>query len=290
MRFSALAVVPLLINSAACASAASASSALTYDKQGRPVVEALVNGEAAFDFVVDTAAQTTAIGTGIIDILAIEPDPNRKAQLHGSSGAVLVDLYPIKSIRIGDVEKTDILAPAPQHENTSGADGILGADFFGGSSISFDFVANTVKIGGPVAESESIDIDLRYGVFAAAPVKIGNIRATAVIDTGARRTIGNFALMKALGVDVGELRTGVEVGGVSGQKLPSLAGYSGALSFGVANIDGAAIDFADAPVFASLGLADGPALILGMDALRRLGGFSIDYQAKALVIAPTTPK
>ena len=68
---------------------------LAFDEDGRPMTTALLNNEREFLFVIDTAAQVSAIGAPIIEKLSLAPDPENKTQLHGAGGVTMIDLYSI---------------------------------------------------------------------------------------------------------------------------------------------------------------------------------------------------
>ena len=110
----------------------------------------------------------------------------------------------------------------------------------------------------------------------------------AVLDTGARGTIMNWAAAKLLGLtpESPGLATATPVKGVSQHGTQSFAATFGSLAIGEASVARPALRIADLPVFGVLGFRpDEPALILGIDMLadRR---FVVDYPAKQLHISP----
>jgi len=286
MRFSILQPLAALSLIASCATASGLEpSEFSYDKDGRPVAQAVVNERQSFDFVIDTAAQSSMVGPEIISALDLKPDPDRKAQVQGASGVILVNLYPIKSIRMGDFAANDLFVPTSQHNSPSEAAGILGADVFGKTGVTLDFRNGVASIGKPKLVGETIDLQFRFGSIAIAQIEIGGAKASAVIDTGARHSIGNLQLLEALDVDKDALTSSTKPIGVSGHKATSLGGFSGNIKIGEANLESAAITFSDASIFNALGLNDQPAIILGMDVLKRLDSIAIDYEASTLIIA-----
>ena len=79
----------------------------------------------------------------------------------------------------------------------------------------------------------------------------------------------------------------VELVSVTGEKAVGRLGFVRALEMGGVTMKGLYIAFTDAPVFAQLGLADRPAMLLGMNALRSFDKVSIDFASKKLrVILP----
>ena len=104
-----------------------------------------------------------------------------------------------------------------------------------------------------------------------------------MIDTGANVTILNPALGEALGIVAGA--PGVARGELGVGGTATLKARASRLS--VAGIDWRTpeVQAADLPLFAALGLADRPALILGNDALKEVRLF-IDYAGGRLYLAP----
>lgn len=267
---------------AACASATPDSgqtAPITFDAGGRPSATVRLNDARDFLFAIDTAAQTTVIGQGVVDALGLEPDPHRQAQMHGSSGVVMVPMFAIPRIEFAGrvVEDGYYARPAAAHGENIGHDGILGQDVFAGGTLRLDFAAGRVTLDGPLPGSEGMPVERMFGNFILAEVMIDGVAATAVIDTGAAMSFANPALMAALGVLSDELDTRTSNQGVSQDEMETVEGYRGRITLAGETVDGP-LAFSDAPIFSMFGLTGRPALILGMDALGQLGAITIDYE------------
>ncbi len=249
---------------------------IAFDNEGRPVGQVLLNGRGLFSMVIDTAGQRAGLGSGLVNELGIRP-MNGQAMLHGSSGAHAISLYMLDSVAFAGHEREQLVATALLHRNTSTAAGILGADFFEGRTVIFDFARARLSVGKPIPTAwHSHNARLLHGVFAVTPIQIGGLEVQAVIDTGAKASLGDMSLLAALGLAAGDIRPGETISGVAGGAVATQVArvHVSSTSGPASQID---LAFGAFPVFEALGLADRPAIILGNDLLRAWGGVGIDY-------------
>ena len=108
---------------------------------------------------------------------------------------------------------------------------------------------------------------------------------TAVLDTGARQTFVNWHAARAAGIEPGApgLVRGTGRGGATAHGFAFDTMRFDALAVGDTRFATPSLAIADLPVFATLGMAGAPAMILGIDVL---GGrrFVVDYPARRLLI------
>jgi len=280
--------LPALMTIAYCLTtslpAAGAESNLSRDLKGRPTSDVLVNGSGPFTFVIDTAAQTSAVGNRLITQMELLPHPKEKAQIYGAAGIAEVPLYPIETMTVGGEKFRDLLIPTLSHVPDSNALGLVGMNLFASRKICFDHHDNRFVVTGSgdnclTRKQARLPIDLIYGTFAKIKITIDGIAVTAIVDTGAQRSLANRKLMAAL--ELTEASPGLSVEtrneGVTGHATDLVKGFSGAITLGDTELPAMPIEFSDLPVFQTLRVSDGPALILGNDALRQLEAFAIDY-------------
>lgn len=260
--------------------------ALSFDDAGRTVANVMINGRGPYAFVIDTAAQRPALGQSLIDELGLTPAADH-GMLTGATGSHASTLYNLDQLALGAQARQGVVATSLVHHNESSARGIFGADAFADQLVTFDYARRRLIVepaGARVANAAPIE--LRFGTFAIAQGRIGATDINVVIDTGSQRTLGNTALMRALGFsdDDPRLRQMAPHAGVAGTEMVGQAGS--APDFRVAGRDVGGIDivFGRLPVFAALGLDDGPAMILGEDVLHRFSAFTIDYHNRRLAI------
>ncbi|MEE2526384.1 retroviral-like aspartic protease family protein [Hyphobacterium sp. HN65] len=281
--FLTIAVIAGLSSACANATDTAHSSDIVFDSGGRPSARVVLNDQHEYLFAIDTAAQRTAISPQIVDELELVADPNNRAQAHGSAGVTYLDMYPITSVEIAGrrVENGLYMSAAAAHDESDiGHDGILGQEFFAGQRLIMDFEAREVAFGDVSANGlgEAIPVELMYGGFAVANIRINGVEVRALIDTGASTSFANMEMMAALGLDASDLAANEIRAGVTQQTSLRYTGFTGGIALGSVVIDEAPLEFTDSPTFSTFRMVDEPGVILGMDVLGRLPGFAIDYQ------------
>ena len=270
-------------------------AALGFDSGGRPTVVARINDDQDFVFAVDTAAQRTTLGQDLVATLGLQPDPNERAMAHGAAGVQELDMYRIPRLEAAGHSVSDGLYMAAAHESEPGShshDGILGQEFFTGGVLDLDFEAARMTVSGSPRSrdvSATLPARLMHGGFVLVDITINDVRAVAVIDTGAAESFANLALQQALDVEVGS--DGIEVErstqGITQQESERLIGFRGGYDFNGYRVDAAPVSFTESPIFQVFDLAGTPAVILGMDVLGRMPGLRINYREPSFqILAP----
>ena len=121
-----------------------------------------------------------------------------------------------------------------------------------------------------------------YGQLVVTDAYYGSIRVRVILDTGTPITMGNMALKRR--VQHGTMKS-IAVMGVTGETMQVDYTQIGAVKIGSIGFDNLPVAFADAAPFAQFGLADKPALLLGMDALRLFRRVDIDFPNRELRLA-----
>src|SRR5262249_38731301 len=149
------------------------------------------------------------------------------------------------------------------------AGGILGMNVFAGSRLAIDFGAGTAAVGpsGPTpAGFAALAAQLVRGDLVVIPILVDGVPAHAMIDTGARRTLGNPALQAPLGLAPGSprLAPAEPTTGASRDSVPAWSARLDSIAAGGVRFARPTVTFTDAPVFARTFPAGGPALVLGV--------------------------
>ena len=257
--------------------------AITTDRHDRMTVVVRIAEQGPFHFLIDTGAQNTVLSTSLAGKLSLQPE--KKARLIGVAGTQEVDTVTIDQIDLGQRSFYSLLAPLLPREDI-GADGILGLDSLQGQRVQIDFrkgliaVDDAKALGGNRGYEIVVTARRRSGQLIMTDAVIDGIKVNVVIDTGAEYSIGNRALQHALVKSHGQgtmvLRS------VTGQEIIADLGVAGTLKINDMHFGNVLIAYADAPPFAALGLAEKPALFLGMRDMRALDRIAIDFSTRRI--------
>jgi len=130
-----------------------------------------------------------------------------------------------------------------------------------------------------------VPLNLIRGGLLVADVRVGTVRAKAIIDTGAQGTVGNLMLRKALmrhppGNAAHEDIIGVTLDVQGGDNIPAPD-----IDFGRLTIHGVRVTFGDMYLFQHWKLTDKPTLTLGMHLLGSFDVLIVDYNQHELQIS-----
>jgi predicted aspartyl protease len=170
---------------------------------GQFAIPTTVEGQGPMDFLVDTGANRTAVLSPLAVKLGLLSQEEHEAMLYGLTGSVMTRLLDVETLdygvgNVGPLE-TALIPLGPDVYLT--AYGVLGADAFEGDVIAIDLDSEQLRIGVPSPSTNvqrhlfSVD---EQGLLRAT-IRVGGVTATAIIDTGSTRTIGNSSLMNAVG-------------------------------------------------------------------------------------------
>ena len=253
------------------------------DANERMTVAVRVRDSGPYQFLVDTGAERTVISRELAERLGLPA--GSRTRIQSVAGPSTVSTVDIAALDIATRRLS--VAGAPTLESAHiGADGLLGVDSLAASRVMIDFKRGVMgvtpsKAPDFVAESGTIVVEARrrHGRLMFTRAVADGANAVVVVDTGSEITIGNPPLRRRL-LGKHELGQAVEIETVAGEKI-----VGELYTVGVLDLDGVLlkrmmIAFTDSPVFAQLDLADRPALLLGMNALRGFDKVSIDFATR----------
>lgn len=262
----------------------------TDDASGRLTTAVMINGRGPYHFMVDTGAERTVIAEDIATLLAL-PRGNM-VLVQGIIRGEPASLVEIRELRMGSLVSSRLQVPTLPRAMLS-VDGYLGLDVLDHRQVVFDFIAGTLTVTKPrgffswlFTHNDQLRVRTLgdSGRLRSTDCLIDRVHAAAFFDTGAEVSIINGPLYAALRrrQEAAPTKQAVteELTGVTGGSVEGVTTVLDMVSLGDLILTFTTVVVADLPTFALWGLNRQPALLVGMDCLRRCSRFAIDYRRK----------
>lgn len=270
-------VMPLI--AALCAASANASVPLSYAASGHPTVPTLVEGKGPFEFVIDTGAEGTALYSAFAKQQGLKLIEGKAETLQGQTGAASLSLARVSTLSVDGRTVKDVEAVIlPDRADGVALPGIVGLDLMGSYVVEIDAPGGRVALHPAGTSPRTLGGDSVKGTKAVRlaggllglPVVINGILGVAVLDTGARDTRINWRFATAAGLSAASARLKSDgiIQGATNSPVAVARADIGTIDLGGIRRTGASLRIVDLPVFEAFGVADRPAMILGMDLLR----------------------
>jgi aspartyl protease len=246
-------------------------------------VDVLLNGRGPYRFIVDSGADTSAVGLGIARNLQLPL--GTPVILNGMTSRNIVDRVKVDQLTVGPTTIRDLQLPALR-EVDLGGDGMIGIDALVQQRLMMDFDQRVIKVeDARIPEKhyagEIVIVARRqHGQLILTHVMAAGLPLDAVIDTGSEITIGNLALRDKLIRRNRDKFVTIPVTGVTGAVANLQLATIGELQLGPVTLRDVPMAFADVPPFKMFGLSDEPALLLGTDILDTFRRVSLDFRAR----------
>lgn len=280
-----LAPMPQPVDTPAASTPPAPPTVVVFGDEGtRMTVPVTIADAGPYRFIVDTGAERTVISRQLAQTLGLPA--GRQVRVTAMADSVSVGTVRIPSIAVTKAKQIGgkaIEAPALEQQNL-GAPGMLGIDALQDHALDIDFDRSEMAVtpstrrrprgAGPdevVVQAKSL-----FGQLVVTDASYAGTRVRVVIDTGSAVTMGNPALRRRVERRSAGLRP-ISLMSVTGAYLT--ADYTQVRRMNLGGIEMADIPvaFADALPFKRFGLADKPALLLGMDTLKLFRRVSIDF-------------
>ena len=254
------------------------------DRIGRVMTQVMVNGKGPFRFVIDTGASRSTLAPHLARALGLKHSVGRNVILNGVTGAAEVPTVAVDSLEIGALKFENQNLPVIFTSIMGNADGILGVAGFQDQRIDVDFKKDRVSVlvstgRRPHYSMVTARAQRDANGLMILDVKVGRrIKAKAVVDTGAERTLGNLALQNAMNKGRKRQVVGAVVHGATPDIADGDVQEIKEAKIGDLTLTNLEVIFADFHVFKLWGLDQEPALLIGMDMLGVLDRLVIDYR------------
>jgi hypothetical protein len=261
------------------------------DRIGRIWAPVLIDGKGPYRMVLDTGANHSAITARTAQLMDSELVAANSTRVTGFTGSSIMPTVHVNHMEVGELYMGSTELPVLP-DVFGGAQGVLGIEGLYDKRIVADFGADKLTITrshGEPAPSGFTPVPLRVvNGLLVATVRVGRIRAKAIIDTGAQGTVGNLKLRDAL---MARDLHGVQRQEVMGVTLDVQSGdylLAPDVDFGNLLLRGIHVTFADMYLFQHWNMTDEPALTIGMDMLGTFDVLIIDYARRELQVRPRT--
>lgn len=255
------------------------------DGYQRMTVAVMIGGQGPFDFLIDTGAQATVLSRALADQLQLFDRDT--ATLVGMASTRQVETTPIDDFTLGTRSFYIRQAPLVEGAHIGGADGILGLDSLQDQRVLLDFhkreiaVADAEQLGGNRGYEIVVRARERLGQLIITTARLDGIQVDVIVDTGAQGSVGNMALLNRMRRN--QKLGNTEMTDINGQTQSGVVRVARELDLGRGSVQNFPILFADSRPFHTLGLADKPALILGMSELKLFRRVAIDFKTRRVL-------
>ncbi len=254
------------------------------DRIGRMLVPVMINGRGPFRLIVDTGASYSTVSPQLAQTLGLKPSDDEPFMVNGITGSARVPSVPIDHLQAGDLHLRSVRLPVIWAPVMAGADGIFGAAGLKQERILAEFTRNRVTItrsprGLAPRGYERVHTTLLSNGLMSIPVRVGGVKARAIVDTGAERSLGNQALLDALHhwQDARKAPEFTDVYGTTSDIARGQLGIAPIITVGPLKMIDVDLIYGDFHIFEVWKMRDEPALILGMDVLGSVSSLGIDF-------------
>ncbi|MDE2110502.1 MAG: aspartyl protease family protein [Alphaproteobacteria bacterium] len=260
------------------------------DAEQHLTIQVLVNGKGPFRFVVDTGADRSVVADTLVAALGMLP--GQEVMVAGVVRTLQAQTVKLANISFGDVSRNNLVVPILPRALLA-ADGYLGLDVIDGHRVTLDFKNRALLITEPhyvhmlgILPPYEARVSLfgQQGHLRAVNCSVDGVRAATFIDTGAEVSVGNNSLYDALvnrDPSYIKLQT-VPITGVTGGVIDGRVTSVRRVKLNGVTFEDCNIAIADMQIFKLWGLADTPAMLIGMNFLRQFAQVSIDYGSKEI--------
>ena len=256
------------------------------DRSDRMTMPVQIAGMGPYDFVIDTGSQKTIVASEIAQRLALPSLP--PVEIVSMAGRVTVSSVQVGGLSFGDHVVENLEALSIGH-NDLGSAGLIGLDGLRDKRLTLDFRARRMTVGRSVranhhdsvrSDPDTIVVEARsrFGQLILVDSRIDGRRVNVILDTGAEMSVGNMALFRNLRLNrLVVPPTPTTLTSVTGVEVPALFTIVKRISIGSVQLANVPMVFLDAAPFDELGLAERPAMLLGMHMLRQFDRVAIDF-------------
>lgn len=265
-------------------------------RRGRATVPVFLNDRGPFDFMADTAATASVISDDLVDALKLTSAG--PIGMHTLVGREVVPTVRVARVRSGALDIPDVRLAVGRRTAMGGLDGLLGCDLLVDRTLILNFRGTQrVRIARSNAPARGFHSGVTPGIplvvrgqrlsgnLLMIPAWVGRTYTVAIIDSGAEGTIVNRAAARAANATPLTPRDGQMIRWIqspTGEVTWGQAMALPSLRVGDLTISNLAVAVGDFHSFKLWGLEDQPAILVGLDILRRFSMVHVDLKRSEL--------
>jgi hypothetical protein len=275
-----------------------------FDHSARFAVPVFVDGRGPFDFVIDTGANRSVVSQTVAAACSLPSIGS--APVHGIVSVETAPLVKVARLRVGEVSSTRLELPVVARSKI-GADGLLGLDVMKSRRVTLGFRDQTFRIAataggatlgrstgsriGIAQEPVSVPARYRSGQLVIIDAEAAGRHVLAFLDSGSQVTIANRVVRDLVMQTRPEIASRIipsELLSATGQRAPAEFAPLPGLRLGGVRIADPMVAYADLHIFNLWDLQNEPAILVGVDVLRRFDQVAFDFGRKAIIFWPPT--
>jgi predicted aspartyl protease len=243
---------------------------------GHLVISIDVNDRDGLKFVLDTGASGTVITPATRELLQLRPVAGAVAAAGAGGELANAAQYRLTRVRVGGREYRDLAVWESSLDEISaiGPDlaGILGRDFLAQHELEIDLPGQVVRLLAPgerplPGRAARVPFTNADDGLMHSELEIAGVKIPAIFDLGAQVTILNDRAVKAAMLEPAGGAGAATASGADGTPTAMLRQKAKRIRLGDLELADRFVFSGDLPVFAALGLDQGPAALLGLDLL-----------------------
>jgi predicted aspartyl protease len=249
---------------------------------GRLVVPVEVDGVDSLRFILDTAAESSAITAEVAERLGPDASRVHRMRVLGAGGARIMTSLSLRTLALGGATVHGVRAiviDGRMLDANGRYDGLLGNDVLRRYDVVIDAPGGVLRLyepGSAAAAGALLPVSLpmkpgREG-FVSFDATIGGSPVHAILDSGTPVSLLNWRAAALAGISRETRGLRERPGGTAGIDGVSTATHEHRLegvSFGGAPFQALTLRIADLPLFRVAGAASSPAMLVGVDLLGR---------------------
>lgn len=238
---------------------------------GHMVVPLRINDAIQAIGVIDTAATYAMIDGATASAAGVPPPDDLSVNVLGLEGPQVFPVVHVGSLSAGNTRIDAFPAALSQRIAVVGIHNVVPLTALEGDVVDFDFDEGRVLVynGRPDTSTglstSRMRMHVRQGLWFAE-VKLNGIAGLALIDTGSSISYVNSQFADAAGAKPNDEKTQT-IRGITGGNVAIRVATARKFTLGHHRVTGPDLIVADPALFSHLGMADEPAMVLGLDYL-----------------------